>query len=278
MASSKASKWKSTPAVEGELMIRNGWSFSRYSAYDQCPAKAMYKFIKKLPEPPAPPLDRGSLIHKQAENFLKGLPTPIVDEKGPFPRLGKDGEIPKGVKMLTAGKLPLQLSKFESQFAEFRGLSKRKVYAPVIEGSWAFTRKWEKCDPTDWDNCWVRIKVDFAYVIDDILYIIDWKTGKFDAKKHAEYLMTLQLYALGGLLHMGHIKAVRPSLYYLDVGRVHPEPGEELEYDRSDVPKLKKLWEARVEPMFEDRRFDPKPSSKCAWCSFSKAKGGPCQY
>src|ERR1019366_3377009 len=102
-----------------------------------------------------------------------------------------------------------------------------------------------------------RIKVDLAYEEKaQVLYIRDWKTGKFDERQNADYLKTLQLYSLGGLLAMPHIQKARPSLVYLDNGTIYPGPDQGLlEYTRADIPKLKKIWEARVEPMFNDRVF-----------------------
>lgn len=278
-----ANKWSAgaAKAVKAVLRIKNGWSFSRYSVYKQCPAKARYKFIDKLPEPAAKPLDRGSLIHKQAENYIKGLPCPIVDdETETYPRLDKDGSMPAGMKTHETGVMPPQLGKFSHLFGVAKARFKKKIPAAIVEGTWAFTKGWVLCSPTDWDNCWLRINVDYAHEeTGATLYIEDWKTGKFDERQNAEYLETLQLYALGGLLALTHIKKVRPSLVYLDRGVVHPDPlAEPLEYTRADIPKLKKIWEGRVAPMFTDTQFVPRPNSKCNWCAYAKVKGGPCKF
>jgi hypothetical protein len=126
----------------------------------------------------------------------------------------------------------------------------------------------------------VRIKVDYAReVAGDTLIIRDWKTGKFHADLHADYLETLQLYALGGLLKYPHIKRVKPFLNYVDLGKEYPGPDDgELVYARADVPELKKLWTSRAEPIFKDTVFAPRPGPKCKWCAFSASKGGPCKF
>jgi RecB family exonuclease len=58
------------------------WSFTRYNTYSQCPAKAKFKFIDKLKEPDSPQMQRGTDIHKLAENYVKGeivrLPKELV--------------------------------------------------------------------------------------------------------------------------------------------------------------------------------------------------------
>jgi len=274
------SKWdaKISAAI---LRIKNGWSFSRYSVYKLCPAKARYQIIDKLPQGDAPPLDRGSLIHKQAECYIKGEAMPYVDEAWTtFPKLNKDGSIPEGMKMIKAGVMPPQLARFRLMLDQARDRYKKKALAALVEGTWAFTKDWEVCSPTDWDRCWLRIKVDYAHEEKgQILFIKDWKTGKFNDRDNEAYLQTLQLYSLGGMLAMPHIKEARPSLVYLDQGLIHPPVDEEpLIYTRADIPKLKKLWTERAAPMFADTVFAPRPNDKCRWCAYSKVKGGPCQY
>ena len=276
----KPSKWDAVKqTVQQVLRIKNGWSFSRYAVYALCPAQARYKFIDKIPEASSRPMERGSLIHKQAECYIKGLTCPVLndDPDVALPKLGRDGSIPAGTAMHRKGVLPPPLAKFADLFKEQAALYKKKAVIQSVEDSWAFTKDWESCSPTDWDRCWVRIKVDRAYeVAGKVLIIRDWKTGRFHDDLHEEYLKAIQLYALGGLLKYPHIKKVKPFLDYLDAGCTHPE--EPLEYDRSDIPKLKKIWEDRVTPMFNDGIFAPRPNSKCTWCSYGASKGGPCKY
>ena len=48
------------------------WSFSRYQDYKSCPAKAKYKHIDKLKEPPSPAMERGAAIHNLCEQYVRG--------------------------------------------------------------------------------------------------------------------------------------------------------------------------------------------------------------
>jgi len=156
------------------------WSYSRYSCYTQCPAKAKYKFIDKLAEPGSPAMDRGDTIHKMAEAYTKGyLP-----------------------------KLPTELSKFSDEFKELRSAK------PIVEETWAFTSDWNETTWNNWAECAVRIKVDAACVDGSELYIIDHKTGK----KREGYTEQLDLYALAGMLKFPHVKIVTTQLWYLDSG------------------------------------------------------------
>ena len=49
------------------------WSFSRYMDWRGCPAKAKYKHLDKLAEPPNAAMERGSMIHKLAEDYTLGV-------------------------------------------------------------------------------------------------------------------------------------------------------------------------------------------------------------
>lgn len=162
------------------------WSYSRFSVYDKCPAKAKYKFIDKLPDPGNAAMERGNLIHKLAENYTKG----------------------------ELKKLPPELKLFEEEFVE---LKKSK---PIVEESWAFTKNWVKTVWNDWANCALRIKVDAACVDGEDLHIIDHKTGK----KREGYEEQLSLYAVGGGLIFPKVKKIITHLWYLDSGeRVEQE-------------------------------------------------------
>ena len=48
------------------------WSFSRLTAYENCPLKFKLTTIDKLKEPASPAMDRGKEIHLQGELYLKG--------------------------------------------------------------------------------------------------------------------------------------------------------------------------------------------------------------
>jgi CRISPR/Cas system-associated exonuclease Cas4 (RecB family) len=156
------------------------WSFSRWGDYEQCPAKAKYKHVDRMKEPGSPAMERGSMIHTLAENFVKG---PLK------------------------GALPPELKLFGK---EFRDLRKRKA---ICEEQLAFTEKWEKCD---WfaHNTWLRVKMDVMYLDGDTLVVIDHKTGK----PKDDYGLQLSLYALAGFLTFPSATKVRAALWFLDAG------------------------------------------------------------
>lgn len=210
------------------------WSFSRYKEYDTCPAKAKYKFIDKLKEPPAPAMERGTDIHKKAEDYVRG----------------------------THDKLPAELARFTDQFCELRRSK------PRVEMEWAFTRDWA---PTGWFeyNAWLRVKTDALCRDDDLLYIIDYKTGK----PKPDHPDQLSLYAIAGCIMYPEVKQIDAQLWYIDSGEMSSR-----RFSIEQIPTYQAEWEEKVQPMLQDTRFSPKPGNHCRWCTFSRSKGGPCKY
>src|SRR5574337_218458 len=110
-----------------------------------CPARAKYRHVEKVKTPMMAareiglangtvepgPMERGADIAKKAERFLKGM-----------------------VKQLPIELMPVAET--------YKALRKRGNLS--VEDSWGFTRRWLSCSPTDWNNCWLRIKIDVCYV------------------------------------------------------------------------------------------------------------------
>ncbi len=224
------------------------WSFSRYNVYKKCPKLAYFKFILKLKEPGSAAMDRGTDIHKMAEDWT----------------LGK------------LKKLPEELALFKSDFATIK---KQKV--KYVEESWTFKSDWSETAWNDWSGAWLRVKLDLAYlnIEHNVLVPIDHKTGKYRPDSVAEYEEQLQLYGLAALKKFPDIAAVSPRLWYLDFGIIHPDPAdEEILYSRSDLPYLEKLWMGKIKAMMSDTTFKEKPGHACTYCHFKKANNGPCKF
>lgn len=221
------------------------WSFSRLATYTECPRKAFYKFIKRLPEPGSPAMDRGDRIHKALEKYLKD-----PKEK----------------------TLPAEVDKKLKKYYETVRKQEAKVELEI-----AFDSEWRR---VEWfaKNAWARIKIDalvfpLANAKVPNVRIIDHKTGKL--KEHGEYDDQLELYGLSGLLIAPTAAQATGELAFTDHGEVLE--GDDP-YPRKDEEKLKKKWAMKVKPMLSDTRFDPLPGRACNWCAFSKGKGGPCEF
>lgn len=224
------------------------WSFSRWSDYEKCPALAKYKHIDKLKEPPNEAMERGTAIHKMAEDYLKGK----------------------------SSRLATELKLFS---AEFKHLRSQKVRG--TEEQWTFRKDWTETTWNDWNGAWLRVKMDVFYINEEhnALVPIDFKTGKYREDKNAEYMLQLELYGLSSLKRFPTVDVVSPRLWYLDEGVTYPNPEqEEIEYTRADEARLEKLWAARTKRMFADTTFKPTPGNACRFCHFRKSNNGPCRY
>jgi hypothetical protein len=228
------------------------WSFSRYNTYKQCPLKAKLQYIDKIKEPPSAPMQRGSDIHKIAEDYIT-LP---------------------GRRLV-----PDDLMMFANLFRKLRKQHKKVKSDMVVESEWAFKKDWTQTGWFDAD-CWLRMKLDVAWHEEAFVMIVnDWKTGKYRPDNIDSYVEQLELFALGAFLKYPHITLVKPQLAYLDLGITYPDvEKQDMFFTRDFVPTLMDTWEQRVEPMLSDEIFAPRPNQFCNWCHFRATEGGQCKF
>lgn len=256
------------------------WSNSRWNDYAQCPARAFYKHIMKLPEPKSIYMDRGIEIAKIEEAFFKGeikrLPVWSNSEK---------------VNIAGDRDDPTTWPKWNGSIAEAtkNGLAIHPRVVPHMkaakkqkdlfaEENWGFDKSWGVVDYFDWNNCHLRIKVDVGWGArtSNVIHLRDNKSGKFSEYEVEKYMDQLRLYAAGGTARFPHVEESHVQLWFTDIGMVYPE--KPLVITRREGLDLQKKFTKRVQPMFNDTRFDPTPNPGCRWCAFSKANGGPCKY
>jgi len=253
------------------------WSNTRWNDYAQCPARAHWKHIDKLPEPKSAPMARGIEMARIEEAYFKGeLKTLPV-----WRRFGKV-ESPKGIFVQWEGNL---------KQAERDGLAIHKDLVPlfqkvkkckdlIVEDTWAFRKDWSVTSWDDWTGCWLRVKVDICWGCDSgvkILHIVDNKTGKYNEYDIDKYMEQLRLYAAAGAARFPHILEFHVRLWFTDLGLLYPTEGP-LMIKRAEALKLQKKFTKQVIPMFMDTRFDPKPNHGCQWCAYRNEIGGPCKY
>lgn len=232
------------------------WSISRFGVYEQCPFKAKCKFVDKIKEPeaePGSPMHRGSLIHKEAEFYVKG----------------------------ETARLPKSLAKLGTEFKELRAARKKNDQLVTVEDTWAFRRDWSITKYNDWNGCWLRVKLDVADRDGPNVRVNDVKTGKYREDNIDDYKMQLELYGLGALIMYSGIPDIRVTarLLYVDYGTIYPAtPADGPTYSPKDLPALKKTWERRTKAMLTDKTFAPKPNRYCYSCHYRKDNGGPCKF
>ena len=155
------------------------WSYSRLKTYEQCPSKVKFRYIDKLSEPSSPQMDRGTRIHKLAEDFV----TEKIDI------------------------IPDELMLFQTQFTMLKDAKAK------CEAEWGFTTSWT---PTGFfaDDAWLRVKTDAIYSLaPGTVTIIDHKTGRIYADDHKDQL---HLYALAGFIMFSAVHTIKAQDWYLD--------------------------------------------------------------
>lgn len=216
------------------------WSFSAYDLYHQCPLKFKLEKIDKLKRKDTPALAKGREVHDIIAKYLS-------KETDWLPETA--------VKARNARAL----------YAEFRTFDD-----VIIEKKWAFNSGWKSTGYFASDT-WLRTVVDAGVLYEDMsAEVIDHKTGK----KRSGYMDQLELFATAVFCQIPAVNLVTTRLQFVDF----EEEPEMADFPARDKDKLIAKWNKKVEPMFADTAFNPRPSDKCIFCDFSKHKGGQCRY
>lgn len=221
------------------------WSPSRLFTYEECPRKARYKFIEKLPDPGGPAMARGTEIHGYAEGYVKG----VLPDVHPT------------------------LTKVTKLLEELKTGHKKGVVKAELD--LAVTSEWKA---TSWfgPDAWARFKIDILYMVTpQLARVIDWKTGKY--KPDGEYSDQLNSYAVAALSVLPTIEETTAQLVFTDHG-FEPVERPEGTIDRPNLKAAQDYWTERVEPFFKDEVWVTRPGNSCRWCPYGKAKNGPCEF
>ena len=219
------------------------WSFSRWKDYDKCPFYCKMKHVNKMKEPSSPAMERGADIAQKSEDYFAGR----------------------------ISRIPAELSSLAD---DFRALKKQKT--KFFEQMWGFKIDWTPTPWNDWNNCWLRAKIDVGYHDGDIVHIRDGKSGKFREQQSQDYMLQLSLYAATAAAQFPVAKSFTTQLLYTDLGIRYPN--QPVVYTRKEAELLQKDWTKRTKKMLNDKTFKPTPGDACRWCAFAKSKGGPCKY
>lgn len=248
MAASKfANPNKKKKAARRSYRFPSYWSFSRWEVTNKCWARYEYQHLQKLPQPPSIHLERGIDVHNKGEAYLDG----------------------------TLTRLPVAYREFGDEMRAIKKLG------AIAEGNYAFTKSWSPCEPTDWANAWLRVKIDAEVVTDGVddgdkvLTQIDFKTGKpYPVTKEQS-----ELYAVTGFHRHPEVDLIETEFWYLDSGEV-----VKYIYARTEYSKLKKKWSARGREVIAARQFPPTTNAyNCTYCPFRSStklgngEKGPCE-
>lgn len=222
------------------------WSFSAIKQFEQCPYRTYLQRVERAPVPeaePDSPLERGSRIHLEAEEYVKGT-----------------------------GPMTKHLLKFEREFERLQ--SEYEVDQVLLEEEWGFTKDWT---PVSWshEDCWALIKCDaVVFENDGTVTVIDYKTGKKFGKE-VPHQQQLQLYAIATFMKFPEPPLIKAELWYLDEGKTTSRV-----YPREFVNEVLNRWSDRGNALTNALHFNPKPNKfNCKWCDYGTHKGtGGCAY
>lgn len=200
-----------------------GWSASRYDTFQRCKRQYYYQYYGKHdPEIPRDRIDRlkgmtsvplevGSLVHDAIAAILNRL----LKSGAPIDRQRFDGFVEKRTGLVCRGK-----TFSEVHYAEAEAVLPEDLL-PAIRGcletflgseryDWISTKARESRD--EWlveppgfgearlDGMKVYCKVDFLFIVDGRVVIVDWKTGKRDDEKHGKQMLG---YGAWAMHHLG---------------------------------------------------------------------------
>jgi PD-(D/E)XK nuclease superfamily len=153
-------------------------SYSSISTWEECPAKYYYSYIKDLPWPSSAAMERGTMLHKKAEDFMNDPSMPIPYD------LRRVGPI----------------------------LDSARAQGGKAEVIWLVNEKWEPTE--DQSKAKMKAIVDLHWVENHVLHVRDHKSGR----EYPSHRGQLELYSILGLLQYPLATRAESAAIYLDGG------------------------------------------------------------
>jgi len=207
------------------------WSFSRWDDFNKCPFMYALKHIAKVKPPEVTNyfFERGTQIHLLSQHYIEG----------------------------DIRNVPKDLQTFAE---EFRAVRKLKARAEV---DYTITADWLPTTGDDFDNAWLRAKLDIEVEQAEPFTIIDVKTGGGRPTHEQQG----ELYGMLAL-DRWDVDEIDTEFWYVDSGDT-----ETMHFDRGELNGLKKTWLKRIKPMLDGRLFAKTPSKwSCEYCPYRSDK------
>lgn len=248
-----------------------GWSYTRFSTFEECKRKYFYEYYRKFDLANRPqieflrnlttvPLEVGNISHKLINRLLQRLQktSDQIDLEKFFEyaerktiELCKEKTFEE-VYFKKSDQIDFKAEVFEKVSIAMENFLKSDRLQWLFEEAIASKDEWyvEHEDPKNFGECRIDslkayCKVDFMFPIGDELHIIDWKTGKSDYAKHS---IQLKGYAGWANFQFGaDVASVKPTVAYL-----LPEYSERsVELNLYDIDDFAELVKVQTEEMYE---------------------------
>jgi hypothetical protein len=217
------------------IEYKDPWGFSKLDTYRKCKAQFMFQYIKKLPSPGNAAMERGQVMHNDIEAYLQGW----------------------------ASELPPPLCDWKDRFDELKSKKFTAEQAIGLDKHWLPLKDWFHKDT------WLRAKMDAKFIEEDLLTVIDFKSGKYRVPSRDQ----IELYAIVGHALHPEAKRARAEFWFLDADDVFSQ-----DYHAEELLDLRKKYEQAAEAIYATQVWSESPSRDCKWCPYSKTRGGPCKY
>ncbi len=251
------------------------WSHSRLGVVESCLLRAKFQYVDKIPEPERPPRpdgkehanDRGSRIHDELEQYIRGNGPLPIEAKDFAPEMGKLRELFKKGKVIAE-----DMWLFDDS------------WQPLPHFEFPKGRKWTKAESEAFAKIWCRIKLDaLVFLSQKEAVVIDFKSGKRwgNEVKHAEQA---QLYAVGTAIRYPKLEKITAELWYVDADEV-----TSMTFTRKQALRFLKGFNNRgvkitsIElpkgtiPEHEQRELGKPNQHTCRFCMYGPKWDGPCE-
>ena len=232
-------------------------SYSALSTYKQCPLQYKYSYIDRLPKKESHYLFFGSLIHEALHEMLKGIKARTLPEvlayyndnwqdkdflaTGEKPEVWRD----KGQQIIT---------NFYNNFdptAQSVLVTEDYFKVPIADGH-ELSGIIDRLD---------RVKDQSN---DEILEVIDYKTGKVGSQTHIHDNLQLTIYYHAIRSRFPDIKDIRLTLYFLE-----PQVKQSTFRDSGHVERMQTEVVGVINKIGQ-QDFEPKINNLCPWCDFKE--------
>lgn len=249
-------------------------SVTHLNKYLRCPVAFYFEVILKVPQARSASAGFGSAIHSALDKLFEKIKSsggshPDVKE---FQKYFQDG-----------------MNKFRQNFTdlEFKNLSTYgkevlEKYYIANQGSWSAAKDYKLEEPikdVHVEGVPVSGLIDKIVIHDDHFYVVDYKTGKYNAKKvspasgeelGSDYWRQIVFYHL--LIESSH--KFNKSMKYGKIDFVEPDPTtgkyryKDIEVSDFDIDIVKSQLKESYEKIHDKKFTEGCQEDNCRWCNF----------
>jgi len=231
-------------------------SYSAYSTYEQCPLQYKISYVDRLPKKESHHLFFGNLVHETLHHMLKDLQVKklpdLLDyyhsnwDDRLFVKNKQEPEIwkKKGADIITGFH-----NKYDPKAQEVL-VTEDYFTAPL--GEHVLSGVIDRLD---------KIKDNSG---NDMLEIIDYKTGKLQSQKYIHDNIQLTFYYHAIRSRFPDIGDIRLTLYFLE-----PAVKQSTFRDKGHVERMQEKVFKTISDI-EAKKFEPKINNLCPWCDYKE--------